>query len=99
PHDTRDGAADHTVLRHATDLLAVLDAIDDERPAHVVGHSFGGFVVRAAALARPVPLGDADRQRAEPGQRPPPPAAGRLRQDAGPARVRGDVAGRAPADP
>ncbi len=53
PHDTRDGAADHTVRRHATDLLAVLDAIDDGRPAHVVGHSFGGFVVRAAALARP----------------------------------------------
>jgi cytochrome P450/pimeloyl-ACP methyl ester carboxylesterase len=44
---------EHTVERHATDLLAILAAIEDGRPAHVLGHSFGGFVVRAAALAQP----------------------------------------------
>jgi cytochrome P450/pimeloyl-ACP methyl ester carboxylesterase len=50
-HQDGDAAADHTIARHAADLLAVLAAIGG--PAHVVGHSFGGFVVRAAALANP----------------------------------------------
>jgi pimeloyl-ACP methyl ester carboxylesterase len=36
----------------AQDLLALLDALGDG-PAHLVGHSFGGLVCRAAALARP----------------------------------------------
>ncbi|MGY1761432.1 alpha/beta fold hydrolase [Geodermatophilus sp. SYSU D00779] len=34
----------------AEDVLAVIDALGCER-VHLVGHSFGGFVVRAAALA------------------------------------------------
>ncbi|MGI5238139.1 alpha/beta fold hydrolase [Dactylosporangium sp. CA-139066] len=41
----------HTIARHAEDLVAVLAAAG--RPAHLVGHSYGGFVARAAALARP----------------------------------------------
>jgi pimeloyl-ACP methyl ester carboxylesterase len=34
------------------DLLAVVDALGDD-PVHLVGHSFGGLVARAAVLARP----------------------------------------------
>ncbi len=34
------------------DLLAVVEQLGDE-PVHLVGHSFGGLVSRAAALARP----------------------------------------------
>ncbi|WP_327010055.1 alpha/beta fold hydrolase [Dactylosporangium sp. NBC_01737] len=47
---------DHSIRRHADDLLAVLDAVaggGDAGTPHVVGHSYGGFVVRAAALADP----------------------------------------------
>ncbi|MGH8868411.1 MAG: alpha/beta fold hydrolase [Actinomycetes bacterium] len=36
----------------ALDLRAVLDALDEE-PGHLVGHSFGGLVARAAVLADP----------------------------------------------
>src|SRR4029450_6206219 len=43
----------HSIDRHAEDLIAVLDRVGGGRPVHVVGHSYGGFVVRAAALARP----------------------------------------------
>ncbi|MET7424851.1 alpha/beta fold hydrolase [Dactylosporangium sp. NPDC005555] len=49
---------DHSIHRHAQDLIAVLDALGAEKP-HVVGHSYGGFVVRAAALAEPDRLGSA----------------------------------------
>jgi cytochrome P450/pimeloyl-ACP methyl ester carboxylesterase len=45
--------AAHTIERHAGDLVAVLASVDDGRPVHLLGHSIGGFVVRAAALARP----------------------------------------------
>jgi cytochrome P450/pimeloyl-ACP methyl ester carboxylesterase len=51
-HYAPDGEP-HTLERHATDLLAVLDAVGQAQPVHVVGHSFGGFVARAAALAKP----------------------------------------------
>jgi cytochrome P450/pimeloyl-ACP methyl ester carboxylesterase len=47
------GGEPQTLERHATDLLAVLDAVDGHQPVHVVGHSFGGFVARAAAVTRP----------------------------------------------
>ncbi len=49
------GPADLTAYSTAAlgaDLLAVLDAVG-EGPVHVVGHSFGGLVARAALLARP----------------------------------------------
>ncbi|PFG34586.1 alpha/beta fold hydrolase [Sanguibacter antarcticus] len=37
----------------ATDLLEVADVIGDGSPVHIVGHSFGGLVARAAALRSP----------------------------------------------
>src|SRR5438477_3021647 len=51
-HYEPDGDA-QTLERPAADLLAVLDAVDPDRPVHVVGHSFGGFVVRAAVVQAP----------------------------------------------
>ncbi|GAA3192310.1 alpha/beta fold hydrolase [Dactylosporangium siamense] len=44
---------DHSIRRHAEDLMAVAEALGEP---HVVGHSYGGFVVRAAALADPARL-------------------------------------------
>jgi pimeloyl-ACP methyl ester carboxylesterase len=46
-----DDLAAYTTTALAADLLAVVDALD--APVHLVGHSFGGLVARAAALARP----------------------------------------------
>ncbi|WP_432839238.1 alpha/beta fold hydrolase [Dactylosporangium sp. CA-092794] len=43
----------HTIERHAADLAAVLEHTGGGGPVHLVGHSYGGFVARAAALARP----------------------------------------------
>lgn len=37
----------------ATDLLEVADVVGDGAPVHIVGHSFGGLVARAAALRSP----------------------------------------------
>ncbi|UWZ34081.1 alpha/beta fold hydrolase [Dactylosporangium roseum] len=48
-----ESPAGHSIERHAADLLAVVEAFGAGEPAHVVGHSYGGFVARAAALARP----------------------------------------------
>ncbi|MFI5910786.1 alpha/beta fold hydrolase [Dactylosporangium sp. NPDC051541] len=41
----------HTIAEHAEDLVAVVESAG--RPVHLVGHSYGGFVARAAALMRP----------------------------------------------
>jgi pimeloyl-ACP methyl ester carboxylesterase len=46
-----DDLAAYTTTALAADLLAVVDALDT--PVHLVGHSFGGLVARAAVLARP----------------------------------------------
>ena len=37
----------------ANDLLAVVATVADDEPVHVVGHSFGGLVVRSAVLHDP----------------------------------------------
>lgn len=53
-HDS-PGPDDHeayTVPALAADLLALVDALGDG-PVHVVGHSFGGLVARAAVLTDP----------------------------------------------
>ena len=50
--DSTDVAKPFGVVRHAEDLIAVLDAVD--RPhAVLVGHSMGGFAVSVAAVAHP----------------------------------------------
>jgi pimeloyl-ACP methyl ester carboxylesterase len=49
-----DPAAYHST-ELAADLLAVVTALGDG-PVHLMGHSFGGLVCRAAALADPVAL-------------------------------------------
>lgn len=47
-----DAVAAYGVDLLAGDLLALLDNLDTG-PVHLVGHSFGGLVARAAVLARP----------------------------------------------
>jgi pimeloyl-ACP methyl ester carboxylesterase len=47
-----DDASAYSVEALAGDLLALVDALDIG-PVHVVGHSFGGLVARAAVLKRP----------------------------------------------
>ena len=47
-----DDPARYSVAELATDLVALVELLD-EGPVHVVGHSFGGLVVRAAVLHRP----------------------------------------------
>jgi pimeloyl-ACP methyl ester carboxylesterase len=46
-----DEPSDYTTSALGADLLAVVDALGE--PVHLVGHSFGGLVARAAAIARP----------------------------------------------
>jgi pimeloyl-ACP methyl ester carboxylesterase len=52
-HETpgRDDPAAHNVEALASDLLALLGTLPG--PVHLVGHSFGGLVARAAVLRRP----------------------------------------------
>ncbi len=45
-----DDEAAYSLAALASDLLEVVETVD-ERPVHVVGHSFGGLVAREAALA------------------------------------------------
>jgi pimeloyl-ACP methyl ester carboxylesterase len=47
-----DDPARYSVAALAADLVALVDALGDG-PVHVVGHSFGGLVVRAAVLHAP----------------------------------------------
>lgn len=47
-----DDPAAYTTAALGQDLLAVVEALGDE-PVHLLGHSFGGLVARAAVLDRP----------------------------------------------
>jgi pimeloyl-ACP methyl ester carboxylesterase len=47
-----DDPAAYTTTALGEDLLAVVEALGGE-PVHLLGHSFGGLVARAAVLARP----------------------------------------------
>ncbi|WP_344679693.1 alpha/beta hydrolase [Saccharopolyspora taberi] len=46
-------AGPHTVDSLASDLLALLDAISPDRPVHLVGGCFGGFVARELVTRAP----------------------------------------------
>jgi pimeloyl-ACP methyl ester carboxylesterase len=48
-----DDPAHYAVAAMADDLLAVLDAMSPDRPVHVVGNCFGGFVARHLVRRRP----------------------------------------------
>ncbi|AXB42725.1 alpha/beta fold hydrolase [Amycolatopsis albispora] len=48
-----DRAEDYTVEAFATNLLEVLDATVSGERVHLVGHSFGGLVTRAAVIREP----------------------------------------------
>jgi pimeloyl-ACP methyl ester carboxylesterase len=67
--------AAYTVSALAADLGDVLAALD--RPAHLLGHSFGGLVARAAALAQPRAVSSLTLLGSGPAAIPPP-AADRL---------------------
>jgi len=43
----------HTIDEHVTDLLSIIETFSPDHPVLGFGHSFGGVVVFAAALARP----------------------------------------------
>ncbi|WP_166804428.1 alpha/beta fold hydrolase [Cryobacterium algoritolerans] len=49
---------EYTLDRFAGDVLAVVELVSDGRPVHLLGHSFGGVVARAAAIASPGSFAD-----------------------------------------
>ncbi|MEO6200390.1 MAG: alpha/beta fold hydrolase [Cryobacterium sp.] len=52
------GTANYTLEALAHDLVEVADLIGHGRPVHLVGHSLGGVVGRAAAIASPSSFAD-----------------------------------------
>ncbi len=53
--DGPESPSDYTIDKLGQDVLGIVDGVADESggPVHVIGHSFGGLVVRAAAISRP----------------------------------------------
>ena len=45
--------ADHALAEEAADVVRVAALLDDGRPVHLLGHSLGGVIARAAAIASP----------------------------------------------
>ena len=52
------GTSNYTLDAFAGDLIAVAQLVGNGRPVHLVGHSFGGVVARAAAIASPALFAD-----------------------------------------
>ena len=52
------GTSNYTLEAFAGDLIAVARLVGNGRPVHLVGHSFGGVVARAAAIASPALFAD-----------------------------------------
>ncbi|MBT2502625.1 alpha/beta fold hydrolase [Curtobacterium sp. ISL-83] len=48
-----DDAAEYTLDAEAADVVRVARLLDDGTPVHLVGHSLGGVIVRAAVLQEP----------------------------------------------
>lgn len=53
PNTDIEAGRDDPMLAHVDDLVAFLDAVD-AAPAHLVGHSWGGFVALLAAVRHPL---------------------------------------------
>lgn len=51
--DGPDDVSGYTMDNFADDLIAVVDQISHETPIHLLGHSFGGYVARAAVATHP----------------------------------------------
>ncbi|MGY4099867.1 alpha/beta fold hydrolase [Nocardia sp. R16R-3T] len=51
--DGPDDVSGYTMADFADDLILVVDQISAATPIHLVGHSFGGYVARAAVAAHP----------------------------------------------
>ncbi|WP_430331805.1 alpha/beta fold hydrolase [Rhodococcus sp. ACT016] len=51
--DGRDAVGEYTIAKFALDLAEVLDKVAPGEKVHLVGHSFGGLVTRAAVLNDP----------------------------------------------
>jgi pimeloyl-ACP methyl ester carboxylesterase len=52
PNDAIPEGADDPMLPHVDDLVALVQRLD-AAPAHLVGHSWGGFVCLLAAIRHP----------------------------------------------
>jgi pimeloyl-ACP methyl ester carboxylesterase len=70
PGDDDPSSYDVKIL--AEDVLAVLDEVSGGRPVHLVGHSFGGLVARAVAVADPGALASLTLMSSGPAAVPPP---------------------------
>ncbi len=70
--------AEYAIDELATDVLAVVESVGGGAPAHRVGHSVGGLIVRAAALANQAAVASVTLLCSGPAA-PGPETAGRLR--------------------
>ncbi|MBA8989713.1 pimeloyl-ACP methyl ester carboxylesterase [Curtobacterium pusillum] len=53
-----DGRGAYTLEQEAADVVRVAGLLDDGAPVHLIGHSLGGVIVRAAAIASPASFRD-----------------------------------------
>ena len=49
---------DYTLAAEASDVVRVASLLDDGEPVHLIGHSLGGVIARAAAIAEPAAFRD-----------------------------------------
>ncbi|MCY7286920.1 MAG: alpha/beta hydrolase [Cryobacterium sp.] len=81
------GVENYTLALFASDVVAVAEQIGAGRPVHLLGHSFGGIVARAAAILSPGSFSDLTMLCSGPHG-----WAGRLEREATAIRSRGSAA-------
>ncbi len=81
------GVENYTLALFASDVVAVAEQIGAGRPVHLLGHSFGGVVARAAAILSPGSFSDLTMLCSGPHG-----WAGRLEREATAIRSRGSAA-------